>query len=160
ARAVSPRRRRVRVLVRRRLPRERRLRGRFLPAPLSHGGALRRLRRRTRLHAGLLRPVKRRAGRRVTLARMGRWLAACPLALALLGVRALHADERARRPVVIIAPAPASCVLSDPLLVGIMNAGPFFASLVPASSVPETIPATTFQIEGTPEALHVRAWGL
>jgi hypothetical protein len=65
-----------------------------------------------------------------------------------------------RRPVVIVAPAPATCVLSDPLLVGIMNAGPFFASLVPASSVPETIPAPTFQLEGTPEALRLRAWGL
>ena len=29
-----------------------------------------------------------------------------------------------------------------------------------ANSVPETIPATTFQVEGTPTALHLRAWGL
>jgi hypothetical protein len=92
---------------------------------------------------------------------MGRWLGPCALALSLLASRPARADDpRERRAVVIIAPAPGTCVLTDPLLVGIMNAGPYFASLVPASSVPETIPAATFQLEGTPGALHLRAWGL
>ncbi|MET0413976.1 MAG: hypothetical protein ABW217_21885 [Polyangiaceae bacterium] len=96
---------------------------------------------------------------------MGRWLGVCAraaalLAAALLASNARAEDFRARRPVVVIAPAPGTCVLIDPLLVGIMNAGPYFASLVPANSVPETIPAATFQLEGTPAALHLRAWGL
>lgn len=110
--------------------------------------------------------MKRRAGAHVTLARMGRWLGVCALAAGVLAAVLLasehaHADElRPRRPVVIIAPAPSTCVLTDPLLVGIGNAGPYFASIVPASSVPETIPAATFQLEGPPGALHVRAWGL
>jgi hypothetical protein len=106
--------------------------------------------------------VKRRSGGRVTLGGMGRWLALCSLAGGLLASArdARGEDDRPLRSVVIVAPSAASCVLADPLLVGIMNAGPFFASLVPASSVPETIPAATFQLEGTPQALHVRAWGL
>jgi hypothetical protein len=97
---------------------------------------------------------------------MGRWLGLCALAAALFAAALLastHAraeDLRVRRSVVVITPAASTCVLVDPLLVGIMNAGPYFASLVPANSVPETIPATTFQIEGTPTALHLRAWGL
>jgi hypothetical protein len=92
---------------------------------------------------------------------VGRRLALCSLGAGLLASAEARAeDARPLRSVVIITPAPASCVLADPLLVGIMNAGPFFASLVPASSVPETIPAPTFQLEGTPQSLHVRAWGL
>lgn len=105
--------------------------------------------------------MKQRAGVHVSLAGMGRWLGPCALATGLLVSSAAHAEDlRARRSVVVIAPAASTCVLADPLLVGIMNAGPYFASLVPANSVPETIPATTFQVEGTPAALHLRAWGL
>lgn len=92
---------------------------------------------------------------------MGRWLGLCVLIAGLFASTHARAEGvRARRSVVIIAPAPGTCVLTDPLLVGIMNAGPYFASLVPASTVPETIPAATFELEGTPGALHLRAWGL
>lgn len=92
---------------------------------------------------------------------MGRWLGVCALAASLLASPLARAEDvRARRRVVIITPAASTCVLTDPLLVGIGNAGPYFASLVPASSAPEAIPATTFQLEGTPDALRLRAWGL